>query len=148
MRACKVSLMLRMKEKFGVKQVCPHTETKHCNTEQYWELWGLQHCSLKVKPKLAREDKKPVLRIRIRDPVPFRPRDPGWVKNQDPDPGSGSGMNIFWVKIIKFFYADADADPGIFLTLDPGSAMEKIRIRNPQHCKKLKSRASGEQNKT
>ncbi len=20
--------------------------------------------------------------------------DPGWVKNQDPDPGSGSGMNI------------------------------------------------------
>ncbi len=28
-----------------------------------------------------------VLRIRIRDPVPFRPLDPGWVKNQDPDPG-------------------------------------------------------------
>jgi hypothetical protein len=44
----------------------------------------------------------------------------------------GSGMNIpdhisenleaiFWLKILKFF--DADADPGsrIFLTLDPGS---------------------------
>jgi hypothetical protein len=41
----------------------------------------------------------------------------------------GSGMNIldhnsksletvFWLKIPKFF--DADADPGIFLTLDPG----------------------------
>jgi hypothetical protein len=44
-------------------------------------------------------------------------RDPGWVKNQDPDPGSGSWMSnpdhisesleaIFWVKILKFFYAD------------------------------------------
>ncbi len=34
---------------------------------------------------------KPVLWIRIRDPVPFVPwiRDPGWVKNQE----SGSGMN-------------------------------------------------------
>jgi hypothetical protein len=51
----------------------------------------------------------------------------GWVKNQDPDPGSGSGMNnpdhitesletIFWVKILKFFDAD------------PGSGMEKVRI--------------------
>ncbi len=31
----------------------------------------------------------PVLRIRIRDPVPFFDpwiRDPGWVKNQDKDP--------------------------------------------------------------
>jgi hypothetical protein len=48
---------------------------------------------------------------------------------------SKSGMNIpdnisarletvFWVKILKLFYADAD--PGIFLTLDPGSGMEKI----------------------
>jgi hypothetical protein len=52
-----------------------------------------------------------MLRIRIRDPVPFWPLDPGWVKNQDPR--SGSGMNItdhisesfetiFWVKILKF----------------------------------------------
>jgi hypothetical protein len=32
-----------------------------------------------------------VLRIRIRDPVPFDPwiRDPGWVESQHPDPGSG-----------------------------------------------------------
>ncbi len=28
-----------------------------------------------------------LLRIRIRDPVPFWPRDPVWVKNKDPDPG-------------------------------------------------------------
>ncbi len=45
----------------------------------------------------------------------------GWVKNQNPEPGSGSGMNIpdhisesaetiFWFKILKFF--DADPDPG------------------------------------
>jgi hypothetical protein len=61
--------------------------------------------------------------------------DPGWVKNQNPDPGSGSGMNnpadnsvsletIFVVKILTFF----DADPGwkIF-----GSG---INIPDPQHC--------------
>jgi hypothetical protein len=72
----------------------------------------------------------------------FRIWDPGWVKNQDPDPRSGSGMNnldhisecletIFWVKILKFFDADL------------GSRMEKIRIcdpvfainiPDPQHC--------------
>jgi hypothetical protein len=73
-----------------------------------------------------------VVRIRIREPLD--PRDPGWVKNQDPDPGSGSGMNnpdritesletIFWVKILKFF----DADPG---WKKFGSWMEKIRIRD------------------
>ncbi len=28
--------------------------------------------------------------------------------------------------------ADGDPDPGIFLTLDPGSEMEKIRIREPE----------------
>jgi hypothetical protein len=66
---------------------------------------------------------KPVLRIRIRDQVPFDPwlRDPGWVKNQDTDLGYGSGLNnpdhisesletTFGVKILKFF--DADPDPG------------------------------------
>jgi hypothetical protein len=53
----------------------------------------------------------------------------------------GSGMNIlahiseslgtiFWVEILKFF----DADLEIFLTMDPGSWMEKIQIPNPQHC--------------
>jgi hypothetical protein len=58
-------------------------------------------------------------------------RDPGWVKIQDPNPGSGSGMNnlvhiseslepFFWVKILKFFDAD------------PGSRMEKCEIRDPR----------------
>jgi hypothetical protein len=55
-------------------------------------------------------------------------RDPRWVKDHDPNPGSGFEMNnldhiserletIFWVKILKFFEAD------------PGSWMEKIWIR-------------------
>ncbi len=63
-----------------------------------------------------------MLRIRILDPVPYCPLDPGKKS------GSGSRMNnsdhisesletIFWVKILKFF----DADP---------IRMEKIRIRD------------------
>ncbi len=36
-----------------------------------------------------------------------------------------------WVKILKLFDAHADPDPGIFLTLDPGSRSGKTsRIRN------------------
>jgi hypothetical protein len=61
-------------------------------------------------------DKK--IRIRIRDPVPFRPLDPGWIKNQDPeswinnpDHISESLETIFWVKILKFF--DAETGSGI-----------------------------------
>jgi hypothetical protein len=72
-----------------------------------------------------------VLRIRIRDPVPFLPLDPGWVESQHPDPGSGMNnpdhiclsletifLVFFWVKILKFFDAD------------PGSGMETVRIRD------------------
>ncbi len=47
-----------------------------------------------------------------------------------PDHISESLETIFWVKILKFFYADPDPGSGIFLTLDPGSGMEKIRIRD------------------
>jgi hypothetical protein len=51
----------------------------------------------------------------VADLVPFDPwiRDPGWVKNQGmkiPNHISESLETIFWVKILKFF--DADADPG------------------------------------
>jgi hypothetical protein len=57
-----------------------------------------------------------------------------------PDHISESFETIFWVKILKFFDADEDADPGIFLTLDPGSGMGKTRIRDKhpgsaQNCK-------------
>jgi hypothetical protein len=45
-----------------------------------------------------------------------------------PDLISETLETIFLVKILKFF--DADADQGIFLTLDQGSEMEKIRIRD------------------
>jgi hypothetical protein len=37
----------------------------------------------------------------------------------------------FWIKIIKFFDADADPDTGIFMALDLDSGMEKVRIRDP-----------------
>ncbi len=54
---------------------------------------------------------------------------------------SGSGINIldhiseisetiFWVKMLKFYDADADPDPGFGNLFDPGSGMEKNRIRN------------------
>ncbi len=64
-------------------------------------------------------------------------RDPGWVKNQDPNPGSGSGINnpdhiseslknIFWVKILKSLMRIRDGKNS-----DPGSGMN---IPDPQHC--------------
>jgi hypothetical protein len=71
--------------------------------------------------------------------VPFDSwiRDPGWVKNQDPDPGSGSGMNIpdyiseslatiLGLKYLNSFDADPDPVSGIFLTLG------NIRILDPR----------------
>jgi hypothetical protein len=71
----------------------------------------------------------------VADPDPgsaafFDPWNPGWVKNQDLDPGwtmnipdhiSESLETIFWVKILKFFDADAD----------PGSGIKKNLIRDP-----------------
>ncbi len=45
------------------------------------------------------------------------------------DPISESLETIFGVKILKFFDASPDPGSGIFLTLDPGSGMEEIRIR-------------------
>ncbi len=52
-----------------------------------------------------------------------------------PDHISESLETILWVKILNYFDADADRDPGIFLTLDPrwkkfGSG---INIPDPQH---------------
>ncbi len=84
----------------------------------------------------------------------LRIRDPRWVKNQDPDAGSRSGMHIldhvseslepiFWVKIFKFFDADEDADPGFGNLCDPGSGIRDgknsdprsgINIADSQHC--------------
>jgi hypothetical protein len=89
-----------------------------------------------------------VLRIRIRDPVPFGPLDPGWIKNKNLDPGSGMNIpdhisesieTIVGVKVLKLF--DADPDSGSRNLLEPGSGMEKIRIRDPgsQRCQRQES---------
>ncbi len=97
-----------------------------------------------------------MLRIRIRDPVPFDPwiRDPGWVKIKirirDEHPGSyfREFKTNFWVKILTFFDVDGDPDPGIFLTIDPGSGMEKNRygihvqyfhVQSPPYLESLSS---------
>jgi hypothetical protein len=71
-----------------------------------------------------------VLPFRIRCLFDPWNRDPGRVKIQDPDPGSGmdnipdhiskSLETTFWVKILKFIDADPDLGYGIFLTPDPG----------------------------
>jgi hypothetical protein len=47
------------------------------------------------------------------------------IRIRDEHPGSYilELKNKFWVKILKFF--DADPGSGIFMTLDPGSGMEK-----------------------
>jgi hypothetical protein len=59
----------------------------------------------------------------------------GWGGMNIPDPISESLETILCVKILKFFDADADPDPGIFLTLDPGSRIKKfgseIRDKHP-----------------
>jgi hypothetical protein len=77
---------------------------------------------------------KPVLRIRIRDPVPFSPLDPGSGMGRKSSSGSGIRDEqpgsyflelrnhffvFFCVKILKFF------------DVDPGSGMETVRIRDP-----------------
>jgi hypothetical protein len=66
--------------------------------------------------------------LRIWYPVSFWLRDPGWVKNQDPDLGWAyqiifpkAWKHFFGFKILKFFYVDSDPGSGIFLTWDPGS---------------------------
>jgi hypothetical protein len=64
--------------------------------------------------------------LRIRDPVPFCPLDPGLgmdKKNQDPDHISESVETIFWVKILKFLDADADPDSRSGNLFEPGSGI-------------------------
>jgi hypothetical protein len=63
-------------------------------------------------------------------------QDPGWVKNQDPDPGCISRIIFLRAEkqffgLLKFF----DADPGsrIRNLFDPGSG-SGINIPDPQHC--------------
>jgi hypothetical protein len=48
----------------------------------------------------------------------------------NPNHISESLATIFWVKMLNFCDADTDSGSEISLTLDPGSGMEKIRIRD------------------
>jgi hypothetical protein len=77
-----------------------------------------------------------VLRIQIRDPVPFLTPGSGIGKKS----GSGSGMNnrdhiserletIYKVKILKFFFADPDLGSGINIPDLHKRNVEKAWIR-------------------
>jgi hypothetical protein len=120
--------MLEMKQKFLPYK---YSKSKFISTHHRQlldHIWVSFLCKANCKnffPHVREPTKEPVLRIRIRDPVPVLTPGSGMGKKS----GSGSGMNIpdhisesletiVWVKILQFF--DADADPGIFLTLDPG----------------------------
>jgi hypothetical protein len=43
---------------------------------------------------------------------------------------SESLETFYFDKILKFFDADANPDPGSGNLIDPGSGMERVRIRN------------------
>ncbi len=103
----------------------------------------------RTDPKLLKESENAgsMLRIWIRDPVPFWPLDPGSGMGKKSRSGSESLEKNFGLKILKFFDADPDPGSGIFFTLDPGSGMDKFgtgvrdlgltsRIRNTAHGNK------------
>jgi hypothetical protein len=76
------------------------------STVQSCEIFAI---SLAFKNLGLDKDTQALLRIGIRDQVPFWPLDPRWVKNQDPDPG--------WTIRIMFI---PDPVSGIFSIQDPG----------------------------
>jgi hypothetical protein len=96
-------------------------------------------------------------KLQVQDFISFNVADPdpgcdafftpefGMGKNQNQYPGSGMNIpdhifegleSILFLTILKFF--DPDPGSGMFLTLDPGSGMEKLRsgmfIPDAQHC--------------
>jgi hypothetical protein len=83
--------------------------------------------------------------LRIRDPVPFWPLDPGWVESQHPDPGwttriicsNESLETIFWLKFLNSLKRIRDPGwrqfgSGIREGKKVGSGINKP---NPQHWK-------------
>jgi hypothetical protein len=87
-----------------------------------------------------------MLRIQIRDPVPFQSVDPGSGMEKNPEPGSSdlifeNLVSVFWVKILKFCDANRsrirDRENR---NRDPGSG---INIPDPQHWKSGKDWVQG-----
>ncbi len=76
--------------------------------------------------------------LRIRDPVPFWPLDPGWVDSQHPDTGSGINKpdHIFYsLETIFLFFWGLKYLNSLIRLRDPGwrqfgSGMENSRIRD------------------
>jgi hypothetical protein len=56
------------------------------------------------------------------------------IRIRDEHPGSyfRELRNNFWVKILKYFDADADPGPGIFLTMEKSGSGRNIP--DPQNC--------------
>ncbi len=105
-----------------------YLERKLGPTGRYFYAYFLDWWTPCCFPLYSPVPQKAVLRIRIRDPVPNWPLDPGsgmgkksWSGSgiYSPDHISESLETVFWVKILKFFEAD------------PGSGMEKIQILHP-----------------
>jgi hypothetical protein len=127
----------------------------HDNKHRYCHrhVYGLGHYLSHDKHYHALKSSlcRPVLRIRIRDPVPFLPLDPGSGMGRKSASGSGIRYeqpgsyflelrnHFFGVKILKFF----DANPGSGIrdedSSDPGSGMEKIRIRDKHPASQIRN---------
>jgi hypothetical protein len=69
--------------------------------------------------------------------------DSGSRKGKKLRSGSGNLEKIFLVKILTIFYSDAD--PGFRNLLDPGSGIEKIRIRDQGETSRISN--TGKNNK-
>ncbi len=123
-------------------KVVVYAPAERADTLLLFLLFPYMYCArtvLKIAFRLS-SVAQTVWRIRIRDPLPFWPRDPGWVKKS----GSGSGMNnpdhtesletVFWVKILKILYCGSGIRDG--KNSDLGW---KNGIQDPQHCAQNRS---------
>jgi hypothetical protein len=110
----------------------PNAASQFMNKVSYSAVPDISHTTTK-------KHKEPVLRIRLRDPVPCRPLDPGWVKktririrNEQPGSYFREHRNSFWVKIHKFLTRIQDGKNSDSGWKKLGSG---INIPDPQHCK-------------
>ncbi len=90
---------------------------KQAKKRDYYKILGVKRTASKKEINKASSFYYFISALRIRDPVPFWPLDPG-----------GSTSRIIFPRARKQFLAGLkylDSDPGIFLILYPGSGMEK-----------------------